>query len=160
MLSLGIKRKWAFKENVATLNNCTESVCACAYDPFHLLRVAENFLPISSSFIVSLVEAAASDKDLEMAVQLRIKKLAPLFLADAACAVRALARPAGPKGRSATTAPAIKITMRATAIVLCAGDLLFNGAGWFCGQYIRLLRLARSVRSVNVPSRLCPYRRL
>ncbi|SRR6266404_335711 len=75
MLSLGIKRKWAFKENVATLNNCTESVCACAYDPFHLLRVAENFLPISSSFIVSLVEAAASDKDLEMAVQLRIKNL-------------------------------------------------------------------------------------
>src|SRR5260370_41334069 len=76
MLSLGIKRKWAFKENVATLNNCTESVCACAYDPFHLLRVAENFLPISSSFIVSLVEAAASDKDLEMAVLLRIQNLA------------------------------------------------------------------------------------
>jgi hypothetical protein len=75
MLSLGIKGKRAFKENISMLNNCTESVCACADDPFHLLRVAENFLPISSSLVISLVEAAVSDGYFEMAVELRIKNL-------------------------------------------------------------------------------------
>src|SRR6266478_4543067 len=75
MLSFGIKRKGAFKENVGTPDNCSKSVCACAYDPFHFLRVAENFLAISLDFVVSLVEAAASDEDFEMAIQLRIKNV-------------------------------------------------------------------------------------